>query len=201
MATSYPLAWPAGWPRTPAHQRRNGKTQWSSKGKPWTFDAARRALADELEKHNATEVILSTNYELRIDGAPKAGGKIPQDVGIAVYFRRRGKPVVMARDAFDRAEENIRSLTLALEAMRAIDRHGGSLMLDRAFEGFTAIGTGPRHWRDVFGYPHDAIVVKMALEARFRMLARERHPDHGGSDAMMAELNTAKAAALTEIGP
>lgn len=200
MSTAYPLAWPTGWPRTSTRDRRNGKTLWASKGKPWTFDAARRALADELERHDAGNIILSTNYELRLDGAPKAGGKIPADVGVAVYFTRKGRPVVMARDAFDRAEENIRSLTLALEAMRAIDRHGGSLMLDRAFEGFVAIGTGPRPWREVFGYTPINRVDRTDIEARFRELARERHPDRGGSDAKMAELNVARENAMREVG-
>lgn len=199
MTTSYPLAWPQGWPRTPARDRRNGKSQWASKGKPWTFDAARVALADELDKHEAAEIILSTNYELRLDGAPRAGGKIPSDVGVAVYFKRKGRPVVMARDGFDRAEENIRSLTLALEAMRAIDRHGGSMMMDRVFEGFLAIGNGKRPWREVFGYPPSQHVPKQALDARYRSLARERHPDHGGSEAAMAELNVAREDALAEI--
>lgn len=199
MTTAYPLAWPSGWPRTPSRDRRNGKSSWASKGKPWTFDAARRALADELERHDAGNIILSTNYELRLDGAPKAGGKIPPDVGVAVYFTRKGRPVVMARDAFDRAEENIRSLTLALEAMRAIDRHGGSMMLDRAFEGFMAIGQGARQWREVFGFEARMRLDRSDIEARFRELARERHPDRGGSDAAMAELNAARDQAMGEV--
>lgn len=199
MTTSYPLAWPPGWPRTARRELINGKSRWSSGGKPWTFDAARRALAEELDRHDANGVVLSTNYELRLDGAPRAGGKVPDDVGIAVYFIRKGRQVVMARDAYDRAEENIRSLTLALKAMRAIEEHGGSLMMDRAFEGFLAIGTGPRHWREVFGYPASIRVDRADVDARFRELARERHPDRGGSDSMMAELNAARDAALREV--
>jgi len=38
------------------------------------------------------------------------------------------------------------------------------------------------------------------VEATFKRLARERHPDHGGSDAMMAELNRARDDARRELG-
>lgn len=37
------------------------------------------------------------------------------------------------------------------------------------------------------------------VDDRYRALARERHPDQGGSDAMMAELNAARAAARREL--
>lgn len=201
MTTSYPLAWPAGWPRTRSQDRRDGRKLWSHGKKPWTFNAARLALSDELDKHEASSVILSTNYELRLDGQPRAGAPTPKDVGIAVYFVRKGRQVVMARDAFDRAEENIRSLTLALEAMRAIERHGGALMMDRAFEGFAALGApGKRSWRAVLGILDGTPVTKAVIESFYRDAARRAHPDAGGTNEQMAELNAARDAALKEIG-
>ena len=37
-----------------------------------------------------------------------------------------------------------------------------------------------------------------SIEANFKRLARDRHPDRGGSDAAMAELNAARERALKE---
>jgi hypothetical protein len=205
MTTAYPLSWPTGWPRTPAREIKSGKSNWShkvgEKQKPWTFDAARRVLADELDAIGATDIVLSTNYELRIDGQPKAGSKVPEDKGIAVYFTLKGRPLVMARDAFDRAEDNMRSLSLAIAALRSIERHGGSLMMERAFEGFTALpapGKGSA-WRDVMGIYYGS-VSRSDIEREYKRLAKERHPDTGGSEQAMAELNAARDRALEELG-
>jgi hypothetical protein len=87
--------------------------------------------------------------------------------------------------------------------MRAIERHGGAQILDRAFTGFTALPapTAKRHWREVFGYTAIPGVTRAMLRATYRRLASERHPDRaGGSDAAMSELNVALAEAEKEIG-
>ncbi|MFA7256956.1 MAG: hypothetical protein WC047_05220 [Kiritimatiellales bacterium] len=199
-ASAFPLQWPAGWPRTPWHKRIDGRRRWSSQGKPWTFDAVRKDLASELDRLSAANVVLSTNYELRLDGMPRAGQRPPDDVGIAVYFTYKGRQVAMARDAFNRAEENIRSLTLALRAMRAIEEHGGSLMMDRAFEGFMAIASSSakRSWREILGFAPDTKPDNAAIEAAYRSKAKTAHPDTGGSTDAMAELNAARSAAMQE---
>lgn len=151
----------------------------------------------------ATNVVLSTNYELRLDGAPRAGAPRPDDTGIAVYFTYKNRPMVMARDAFDRAEENIRSLTLALQALRSLERHGGSTMMERAFEGFAALPApaAMKPWRVVFGWDDGEPATVGAIEKQFRELSKTRHPDmQTGSHEKMAELSRARAEALQEIG-
>jgi DnaJ-domain-containing protein 1 len=93
--------------------------------------------------------------------------------------------------------ENLHSLALTIEAMRAIERHGGALMMERAFEGFASLpAPGSASWWSVLQVRPTASAPE--IEAAFRRLARERHPDAGGSDAMMAELNAARAHALKE---
>jgi hypothetical protein len=37
------------------------------------------------------------------------------------------------------------------------------------------------------------------VEKQYRRLARERHPDQGGSHALMAELNKARVSARREL--
>ena len=51
----------------------------------------------------------------------------------------------MAMDRFTSVAGNLRSLTLAIEAMRQLNRHGGGTMMERAFAGFVAIA--PPDWK------------------------------------------------------
>lgn len=206
---AYPLTWPAGWPRTPDHLRQDSKYRFkrtgrysSSQSPFWTFAEARDALNDELDRLGARNLVLSSNYELRLDGQPSAKAGNPLDRGIAVYFTLKGKQMVMACDMHVRAEENMRSLTLAIEAMRQLERHGGGVMMERAFTGFEALPApgAARSWRDVLGFHAVQLPTRTAIDAAWKDLAKKRHPDAGGSDAAMAELNEARAAALKEIG-
>ncbi len=200
--TAYPLAWPDGWPRTPPAQQTDGRYQFkrpSADGwrKPWTFAAAREALIDELRKMAATGVVISTNFALNSQGLPRGDRRAPADQGVAIYFTRKRKQLAMACDRFVRAEENMRSLALALDAMRQLERHGGGTMTERAFAGFVALPAPPSHW-EILGVAPGANALTITMNYRAR--AREAHPDNGGSDAAMAALNAARDAALREIG-
>ena len=191
MTTSYPLAWPEGWPRSTA--REDGRRRFIRRGAAWTFGAARDALYEELDRLGSPPhiTLLSSNYRLNQRGEPSKAYGRPADEGVAVYFQRRGRPYVMACDRFLRAEENMRSLTLAIDAMRALERHGGGVMMERAFAGFAALPSpGSTPWWSVLQV--DQAATREQIEVAFRRLARERHPDSGGSDAMMADLNRAR---------
>lgn len=195
MTVAYPLSWPEGWPRTPAAERKNGWTAFkrSSNGRygssqAWTFAAARDALLEEVWKHKPTSVTLSTNFQPGKNG-PQEGRRRPEDEAVAVYFQRKGKPYVMACDRYGDAEGNMRSLALALEAMRQLERHGGGTMMERAYEGFAAL-PAPKSWWEILGVTQAASVAE--IEAAYRFKARAAHPDSGGSTAAMAELNAAR---------
>ena len=106
--------------------------------------------------------------------------------------------MVMAMDRFTSVAGNIRSLTLAIEAMRQLERHGGGTMLERAFAGFVAIAPPDwkKPWREVFGVGPD---WQGDITTLYREKARNRHPDAGGSDSLMAELNVAFQEAKCEL--
>jgi hypothetical protein len=160
---------------------------------------ARDQLLEELKRLRATNPIISSNIALRRDGIPYADQRRLDDPGVAVYFTLRNKPMVMARDAYQTVAGNLRSLTLAIEAMRQLERHGGSTMMERAFSGFAAL-TPPdwkKPWRQVFGVKPD---WRGDITALYREKARNRHPDAGGSDTVMAELNVAYEEAKQELG-
>lgn len=193
-AQAYPLQWPEGWPRTSP-----GKRGVSKFGKS-TGAAQIQKLKNELRLLGAQHVVISSNMALREDGLPYASevGRRHDDPGIAVYFTLRGKPLAMARDRYRTIWENLRSLILAIEAIRSIERHGGSTMMEKAFSGFAAIAppNWKKPWREVFGVKPD---WSGDIQALYREKARNRHPDAGGSDTLMAELNVAYSEAKAEL--
>lgn len=198
---AYPLQWPAGWPR--ALNRRNAYSRFKGN----TFARARDSLSAELERLGGKNVVLSSNVELRLDGQPRAGGadSLP-DPGIAVYFEWRKRRLCMARDEFKHVSDNLRSLALAIEHLRGLERHGGSTMMDRAFTGFAALpapGAKASCW-EVLGLERpDGLIgvgaMSMIVHSAYRDRARRAHPDAGGSDAQMSELNVARDEALREL--
>jgi hypothetical protein len=154
---------------------------------------------DELRLLGAVDIVVSSNVPVKSDGLLYADSKRLDDPGIAVYFKFKKKQLVMARDGFVSVAGNLRSLGLVIEGMRQTFRHGGDLMLERAFEGFLAIAPPDwkKPWRQVFGIKPDWAGDILAL---YREKARERHPDVGGNDTLMAELNVAYKEARQELG-
>jgi len=192
-AEAYPLYWPEGWPRTPSHRRQYGKFET-------TFAKARDHAANEVHLLGGRYVVISSNIPLRRDGLPYAGQAEPSDPGIAVYFEKAGKQMVFACDRYDKTWKNLRAIGKTIEAIRGIERWGASDMLERALSAFEALPPPGKHWREILklngGKP-----TRDQVDAQYRLLARVCHPDIGGSDAAMAELNAARDAAMKEAIP
>lgn len=199
MAEAFPLQWPDGWPRT-SDWKRESDNKFGGKVYGLTMGRARDQLIDELKRLGARNPVISSNVALRQDGLPYAVQKQLSDPGVAVYFTIKGRALVMARDQYKSVAGNLRSLTLAIEAMRQLERHGGSVMMERAFTGFAAIAppNWKKPWREVFGVQPD---WSGDITALYREKARNRHPDSGGSNDLMSELNVAYAEAKQELQP
>jgi hypothetical protein len=199
----FPLQWPAARPRRAAAQRKAGKFAkmrdnggWRSAGEISVAEALAR-LQTELDRIGARYPVVSSNLEPRLDGLPRSGGPEPRDPGVALYFQLQGEPVCMPCDTYGRVADNIAALAAHIEATRAIERHGVASVAEM-FAGFVALPApgAERPWWDVLETRRDASAD--VVEAQFRRLARERHPDAGGSTEAMAALNAARAAALKE---
>lgn len=206
--SSYPLSWPQGWPRTPASKRAaakfgKGERQYSATGGSWTrkrdltvADGVDRILA-ELARFGVDrqDVIISTNIRTRLDGLPRSGEREPDDPGAAVYWQDiDGKTKVMAIDRYDRLADNLGAIAATLDAMRAIERHGGGQILERAFTGFTALPApgAERNWREVLGFPPNSMPAPTEVQRAFRELAAKHHPDKGGDAQRFQELTAAR---------
>ncbi len=179
---AYPLAWPVGWPRARAPQR--------SRFAGWTLYNARSELMAELRRLGATGIVLSTNIPLRLDGLPYSNTREPDDHGVAVYFRIKGEPRVLACDKWRLVVDNITALCKHVEAIRGQARWGvGSL--EQALGGYRALTAAParRLWFEVLGVPEDA-PWPVVERARLQLLERH-HPDKGGSGEMAYDVNAA----------
>lgn len=196
--TAYPLSWPAGWKRTPSGSR--SRSNFTKNRNALSVADGTRRVLDELRRFGVPDyqVIISTNIQLRLDGLPYSNQREPSDQGVAIYFKRHGKEQVIATDTYDRVADNLAAIAATLDAMRAIERHGGAQILDRAFIGFTALPE-PKNWRNVLAVPDGASLS--FVRTRFQELEKAHHPDKPGGDAeKMAELNRAWADAQRELG-
>ena len=184
---AYPLEWPAGYVRTDKPKRSVFKC---------TFGAVCSGVLRELKLLGAVYPVISTNVPLRNDGLPRATSGQPVDRGVAVYFMmpKTKQPCVLACDRWDRVEDNLRAVELAVKAMRGLDRWGVSEILDRAFSGFTALPPpsavdAEPHWSEILGVDRNASLKE--CENAYRSKLKVVHPDAGGSHDAMVRLNRA----------
>lgn len=201
MVEAYPLSWPEGWPRTPDDRQKRGdefKHLDFAKGYRVRvpFTKARDSLYDELRRLGAQHAVISSNFPTDRYGAPVEGKRKPADEGIAVYFTLGGKAMAMAADRYSNAAANMRSLALAIEAMRQLERHGGGTMMERAFAGFAALPP-PKQWWEVLGVYRNA--SEEEIDRAWRAKSKRAHPDVGGSHAAMSQLNEARNLGLQAV--
>ena len=108
------------------------------------------------------------------------------DSGAAVYFSRKGVPQVLAIDRYSTPEDNLWAIARTISALRQIERDGGPSILDRAMEGFSALPGGSRWPWSVLGID-DGCSFDDA-KAAYKRLAKELHPDAGGSTEEFQDL-------------
>lgn len=185
--TAYPLSWPIGWPRTPVPQR--------SKFGDHTAHAALTEVTKQIEMLKGKVTCVSSNYTL---------GAAPKDKGVCIYFSLKGKGYALPCDKWDRLECNLWALAKHIESLRLQERWGVGTV-ERSFAGALLLlgGSSERPWQDVLGFPPagtaQPTVTRAAIEANYKRLAATLHPDKGGSDAAMSELNNARAQALEAV--
>jgi hypothetical protein len=216
MSEAYPLAWPTGWPRTDAARRKrakfnkgervysqNGGGSWMSR-KELTISEATKRVISELRALGVRDGgwVISSNLELRNDGLPRSSQRAPNDPGIAVYWTRAGKEQkVMAVDAYDRIADNLAAIAATLNAMRAIERHGGAQILERAFTGFDALpAPGARDPFAILGLKIGASALD--VQSAFRSLSKRHHPDVAScSTIAFQDIQWARDEALKRAAP
>lgn len=196
--TAYPLAWPPGWQRIESYRRSDAKFNvgGSGKGRRVEISDGVTRVYQQLGAFGVREsdIVISSMLRVRLDGQPyrdqPVGGLDP---GVAVYWQQKGKQQCMAIDRYKRMADNLAAIAATLEAMRAIDRHGGAEILERAFTGFAQLAT-PEQPFQVLGVGANA--SREEVERAYRLLAAKHHPDRGGDEQQMARINAARDALL-----
>jgi hypothetical protein len=201
---AYPLQWPPSWRRIAASQRTSARfskseRQYSSdrtsswnRAKAINIADGRQRVIEELQRMGIddSDLVISSDVRLRMDGQMHAGAGEPADPGVAVYWRKGKVMRCMAIDRYDRVADNLAAIAATLDAMRAIERHGGAEILDRAFTGFTALPSPEQPWQTLgLDTSHP---TKEQVDAAHRRLASQHHPDKGGSSDQMARINAAR---------
>lgn len=187
MIDAYPLQWPISWPRTKIKQVARFDT---------SFARARTQLMRELDLLGATNIIISSNIELRRDGLPYANQRQLEDVGIAVYFNLSGEQQCVPCDKWTRTEDNLQAIRKTIEALRGLDRWGAKEMVNAAFRGFKSLPESTivtpyqsKIWYEVLEVSPSA--SPEVIKAAYRQKLLKAHPDHGGSAIDFAEIQKA----------
>lgn len=203
------LKWPSTTPRSRTRDR-------------GPFDVKTSAVLDdlsaELGRLRATHIAVTSNATVLRSGFPAADDleRALPDPGVAIYMQRKGIALTFTLDRFTTVAANMRGLTLAIRALRSIERYGGAGMEDRALSGFAALPSSTsssmptkRHWSAVLAveamYRASISEAEMRgelldlVEMRFKSLARSRHPDGGGTHEAFVELTTAIDEARKEL--
>lgn len=200
--TNYPLTWPQDWKRTDMHRRVRGKFVNFKQQVSIAVGIDRVMRELEMMRIKRDDVLVSTNVPTRLDGTPRSDQREPADPGVAVYWRQKQDAPMkcIAIDLYNRVADNLAAIAATLEAMRAIERYGGAQIQERVFRGFAALpARSGRTWREVLGIMPTAFNIHPdVINEAYRQLAKQMHPDLGGSDGEMAELNAARDAALKE---
>lgn len=181
MTRAYPLHWPDHIERY--RLRESGQFRTSLAGALENVERSLRAFGKDSGKP-VSGIVLSSNVTL--------GVSKPADPGVAVWCTWDGVQVCIPVDRYATPAANLQAIHHVLEARRVELRHGTLALVRASMRGFQALpAPGRTPWWQVLELQPSASAAD--IEAAYRRLARERHPDRpGGSHDKMADLNRAR---------
>lgn len=185
---SYPLNWPSGKARE-KYPVRNCRFEA-------VMATATRDLLHEVKLLGGRDLVISSNVRLKSNGLPYSNEPEPIDKGVAVYFMYKKKQMCFACDKWNLVRDNLWAITKTISALRGIERWGSGDMVEQAFTGFTALPAAEQPWQ-VLGVSSTA--TEDEIQAAYRRLASENHPDKGGDEHYMARINYARDVLLENI--
>lgn len=116
--------------------------------------------------------------------------------GVTVRYIKGGKTVTLSLNTQERPVDNLRALYLCIEDMRMIEARGLADTVQSAYLQLAAPAAAFDPW-ELFGLRPGA--GRDEIEAMYRVKARQKHPDAGGTDEEMAQLNAARERLLAEV--
>lgn len=207
ILTTRPIdRWPNG-PLTPWSARK--RSNFSA-----TYGTTLALLDRELEFLRASHPVLQIaiqETDLKLNGEIRAQAK-PEHPGVVLAFDSKHGPLKYATDVFDRWQDNLRAIALALEALRKVDRYGVGARGEQytgwralpsglampAHAGFASIEEAGRFLLEIAeddpGFLDDILDPDGPdlLSGIYKQAAKHAHPDAGGSDELMARVTAAR---------
>jgi hypothetical protein len=165
-------------------------------------------LKAELKRIEARNVVLHTQHspnQLRKDGWVKTDRAPANGPGVILEFEKpSGADIIKLRfpcRTFDKWEDNLRAIALALEALRTIDRYG--VTTGAQYAGYKALppaeqgteGQTPEQAAEFVakaaGMPdagHQILVNDVFADLAYKTAAKKLHPDLGGNEREFQKL-------------
>jgi hypothetical protein len=176
--TAYPLSWPPHFPRTKRRAPSRFNTPLTTAlGNVQTslmkFARDSQMLIDQ--------IVISSNVSL--------GNDYPKDPGVAIWFRWDGQQVAIPVDKYSTVEANLQSIYHIIEARRIELRHGTLAIVRATFQGFMLAAPSSKPWWEILEVHERASIEE--IRSAYRKKAAINHPDRGGDDTVMAQINEA----------
>lgn len=109
------------WPAEPTKSWMRKRAPFRSK-----YSDTLDLLDRELHQISAKNIVLQVDLredQIRVDGMPKSGARWGEP-GVILAFDSKAGPLQFPCDTFNKWEDNLRAIALALEALRKVDRYG-----------------------------------------------------------------------------
>lgn len=209
--SDYPVADTSGRRRAQFHRRVQGAHGWAEKKRVLLSDNLDLLEREALQlgcKHLVIEADFKEG-QIRNDGWPKATASPSSPRVVISLLESHHGPLRYPCDTFDRFEDNVRAVGLALQALRTVDRYGVTRRGEQ-YAGWKALpaSTGPTMTAQVAAEVVQVLsgsspaesregateVLEMADHARaiVREALRRCHPDTGGSAETFHQAQTAR---------
>ena len=183
---SYPLQWPAGVPRSEFPKRGGYRATFEQ-----AVDNIHAALVELVGEAVVATLVVSSDFQ---------GDETTDDPGVVAYFQIEGSLHFLPCDRGFTVAQNAQGIALTLKAMLDIGKHSNPEIAARMLRVLAAaVEPTMRTWRDVLGFPPSLPITPALLRQRYAQRAFECHPDQGGSNDAMSELNTAYQTAKAEL--
>jgi len=208
QASFRPLVWP---PRPDTRDRR-----WRPFKASWTNTL--NLLDREIGMLRGSALIVAggwKEHEIRLDGMVRADAREPAHPGVEISFDSRHGRLIYATDVCSHWQDNVRSIALGLEALRAVERFGVA-MRGQQYAGFRELPSGIGRGviissldearlilLDAFGGEHpepdDPEFGGGTLDEMYRRAVKAAHPDTGGSDEEFLRVRAAYELLRTNV--